>query len=68
MPGKQNVPTSLKKYVESDITPRGLRIKKRCNFLDPDLEREWHLLAEFCSKKTKAGYHKSKGKEVTTNA
>lgn len=35
----------LKKYVELGITPRGLRIKKQCSFLDEDLHKECRSLA-----------------------
>lgn len=41
----------LQKYLELGITPRGLRIKKQCSFLDEDLTKEWWMIAEFCTTK-----------------
>lgn len=41
----------LQKYLELAITPRGLRVKKQCSFLDEDLTKEWHMISEFCTTK-----------------
>lgn len=41
----------LKKYVSSNISPRGLRVLTSCSFLDPTHLKDWQGIAEFCTAK-----------------
>lgn len=41
----------LSKYIDTEISPRGLRVMKECTFLDNDNKREWADISAFCTSK-----------------
>lgn len=40
----------LNNYIQVDRIPRGLRVLKKCNFLEMDLQQEWNEISLSCSK------------------
>lgn len=41
----------LTKYIDTKISPRGLRVMKECSFLDNDHKREWADISVLCTSK-----------------